>query len=80
MADFDAIYEDNSDPVIEDDDHLPTSVAALVPDPIVVRGAGNITVFGLSNRFDTEFPASLHARVAPEEFKANGRRLRRNMT
>jgi len=42
----------------------------LVPDPIVVRGAGNITVFGLSNRFDGEFPPSLHARVAPEEYKA----------
>ncbi len=26
--------------------------------------------FGLSNRFDTEFPCALHARVAPEEFKA----------
>ena len=25
--------------------------------------------FGLSNRFDTEFPNLLHARVAPEEFK-----------
>ena len=26
--------------------------------------------FGLSNRFDPEFPNGLHARVAPEEFKA----------
>ncbi len=26
--------------------------------------------FGLSNRFDSEFPSALHARVAPEEFKA----------
>ena len=33
-------------------------------------GAGNVTVFGLSNRFDTEFPSSLTGRVAPEEFKA----------
>ena len=27
--------------------------------------------FGLSNRFDTEFPPSLHSRVAPEEFKVS---------
>jgi len=49
---------------------LPSGCVPLVPDPIVVRGAGNITVFGLSNRFDGEFPPSLHARVAPEEYKA----------
>ena len=47
----------------------------IIPDPVVVRGAGNITVFGLSNRFDTEFPSSLHARVAPEEFKATVTRV-----
>jgi len=49
---------------------LSSGCVPLVPDPIVVRGAGNITVFGLSNRFDGEFPPSLHARVAPEEYKA----------
>jgi len=58
--------------------------AALVtPDPVIIRGAGNITVFGLSNRFDTEFPSALHARVAPEEFKATVTRvnvtLRKNL-
>lgn len=39
--------------------------------------------FGLSNRFDTEFPNGLHARVAPEEFKATVTRvnvtLRKNL-
>ena len=39
--------------------------------------------FGLSNRFDTEFPSGLHARVAPEEFKATVTRvnvtLRKNL-
>ncbi len=56
MADeFDAIYEDNSDPSgsgvrvadaasSEDDVLNLAGVSALVPDPIVVRGAGNITV------------------------------------
>ena len=39
--------------------------------------------FGLSNRFDTEFPSALHARVAPEELKATVTRvnvtLRKNL-
>ena len=31
--------------------------------------------FGMSNRFDPSFPSALHARVAPEEFKATMGRL-----
>ena len=86
MADFDAIYEDQD----ENSSILEAPSISLIPDPVIVRGAGNITVwvvtlllsslpvhvtpfvcsrFGLSNRFDTEFPNLLHARVAPEEFK-----------
>ncbi|XP_026540691.1 cysteine-rich hydrophobic domain-containing protein 1 isoform X1 [Notechis scutatus] len=41
------------------------------PEPVAVRGAGQITVFGLSNRFDTEFPSVLTGKVAPEEFKTS---------
>lgn len=41
----------------------------LNQEPIIIRGCGNITVFGLHNRFKTDFPPSLLARVAPEEFK-----------
>lgn len=48
MADFDAIYEDDvldeGAPVVvavdDDDDRY----VALVPDPIIIRGAGNMTV------------------------------------
>lgn len=80
MADFDAIYHEQ---VEEGSAILEETYAALVPDPVIVRGAGNITVFGLSNRFDTEFPSALHARVAPEEFKATVGRvnatLRKNL-
>ena len=40
MADFDAIYEeDDEEERIYDD-----NVVISVPDPIVIRGAGNITV------------------------------------
>uniref|UniRef100_A0A6M2DQ49 Golgin subfamily A member 7/ERF4 domain-containing protein n=1 Tax=Xenopsylla cheopis TaxID=163159 RepID=A0A6M2DQ49_XENCH len=66
MADFDAIYEEET----ENEDEIQDTNVVIVPDPIVIRGAGNMTVFGLSNRFNTEFPAGLVSRVAPEEFKA----------
>lgn len=41
MADFDAIYQDQ---VEEGSAILEETHAALVPDPVIVRGAGNITV------------------------------------
>lgn len=63
MADFDTIYEE------DDEDSNVSETVVTVPDPIFIRGAGNVTVFGLSNRFDAEFPSSLAGKVAPEEFK-----------
>ncbi|XP_071443938.1 cysteine-rich hydrophobic domain-containing protein 2 [Hetaerina americana] len=65
MADFDAIYEEEE----ENEGILEDTYVTLVPDPVVIRGAGNMTVFGLSNRFDTEFPPGLVSRVAPEELE-----------
>ena len=41
MADFDAIYEDQQDEVAS---ILESPQVNLVPDPIIIRGAGNITV------------------------------------
>jgi len=41
-----------------------------VPDPIAVKGSGHITIFGLSNRFDSEFPQQLTGKIAPEEFRS----------
>jgi hypothetical protein len=70
--DFDVIYEVEG----PEEENVPeTSVSAYVPDPIVIRGAGNITVFGLSNQFDAEFPQALCAKVAPEEFVASMTRI-----
>ncbi|XP_076467827.1 cysteine-rich hydrophobic domain-containing protein 2-like [Babylonia areolata] len=65
MADFDTIYEER-----DEEENLPDYTVAVVPDPIVIRGAGNVTIFGLSNKFETEFPQGLSAKVAPEEFRA----------
>lgn len=67
MADFDTIFEEETE--------LAESDYYAVPDSIIIRGAGNVTVFGLSNRFDTDFPSSLNGRVAPEEYKATISRI-----
>lgn len=40
MADFDAIYEEEE----ENEQNLEEHYVAMVPDPIVIRGAGNMTV------------------------------------
>uniref|UniRef100_A0A8D2DM12 CHIC1 protein n=1 Tax=Sciurus vulgaris TaxID=55149 RepID=A0A8D2DM12_SCIVU len=52
-------------PRVVSEEHL----RRYTPDPVLVRGPGHITVFGLSNKFDTEFPSVLKGMVAPEEFK-----------
>uniref|UniRef100_H3AWD5 Cysteine rich hydrophobic domain 1 n=1 Tax=Latimeria chalumnae TaxID=7897 RepID=H3AWD5_LATCH len=56
MADFDTIVElDEDEERVVSEEHL----VRYAPDPVIVRGAGHITVFGLSNRFDPEFPSVL---------------------
>ncbi|KAH9373633.1 hypothetical protein HPB48_011381 [Haemaphysalis longicornis] len=40
MADFDAIYEEDDDEERVNED----SLVSLVPEPVVIRGAGNMTV------------------------------------
>jgi hypothetical protein len=41
----------------------------ITRDPIVLRGSGNITIFGVSNKFDDQFPTQLNSKLAPEEFR-----------
>ena len=40
MADFDAIYEEEE----ENEQNLEEHYVTTVPDPIIIRGAGNMTV------------------------------------
>ncbi|CAH0562277.1 unnamed protein product [Brassicogethes aeneus] len=72
MEGFDAIYYEEEE--INPEDNEPGDIS-LVPDPVVIRGAGNMTVFGLSNKFTTEFPSGLVSRVAPEEYKETVMRI-----
>ncbi|CAG0919006.1 unnamed protein product [Notodromas monacha] len=67
--DVDAIQQAEIDSVSED---FPDMNA---PEPIVIRGCGNVTVFGLCNKFDDGFPLALNGKVAPEEFKGTMSRL-----
>nr|XP_045235266.1 cysteine-rich hydrophobic domain-containing protein 2-like [Macaca fascicularis] len=71
VADFDEIYEEEED----EEWALEEQLLKYSPDPVVVRGSGHVTVFGLSNKFESEFPSSLTGKVAPEEFKASINRV-----
>ncbi len=42
---------------------------ANVKEPVIIRGAGNITIFGVCNKFNEQFPSQLNAKLAPEEFR-----------
>lgn len=46
-----------------------TDANIIVKEPIVIRGAGNLTIFGVCNKFSEQFPSALNAKLAPEEFR-----------
>uniref|UniRef100_A0A4W5KED3 Cysteine-rich hydrophobic domain 2 n=1 Tax=Hucho hucho TaxID=62062 RepID=A0A4W5KED3_9TELE len=78
MEDFDEIYEEEDEEEEEEEDEERAAEEQLLkysPDPVVVRGSGHVTVFGLSNKFESEFPSALTGKVAPEEFKASINRV-----
>lgn len=56
-----------------DADDLPQGIYQI--EPIILRGNGNLTLFGLSNSFSAEFPSSLIGRVSREEFDKTMKRI-----
>lgn len=50
-------------------DDLPQNVAEYQIEPIILRGNGNLTLFGLSNSFSSDFPSALIGKVSKEEFR-----------
>lgn len=52
-----------------DNDNSSIYPVQVTKDPVIVRGAGNITIFGVSNKFCETFPSQLYAKLAPEEFR-----------
>lgn len=56
-------------------DDLPQDASVYQIEPIILRGNGNLTLFGLSNSFSNEFPSALIGRVSKEEFNRTMRRV-----
>eukprot|EP00118_Oscarella_pearsei_P009136 m.50891 g.50891 ORF g.50891 m.50891 type:complete len:165 (+) comp34103_c0_seq2:228-722(+) len=61
----------NDEEIVEVELEFPQEQAiSTAPEPLRIRGIGNITVFGMTNKFNTDFPTSLTGKVAQEEFSA----------
>ncbi|KAK3699944.1 hypothetical protein QZH41_016603 [Actinostola sp. cb2023] len=75
MANFDAIFDENIE--TEEDSRVSDDYVAVKREPVVVRGVGHMTIFGLNSKFDSSFPQGLSAKVAPEEFKTTINRVNR---
>lgn len=56
-------------------DDLPQGAAEYQIEPIILRGNGNLTLFGLSNSFSSDFPSALLGRVSKEEFGNTMRKI-----
>lgn len=52
-----------------------TTYTTRVAEPIIIRGAGHITVFALNNRFDEEYPQALHYKVSRDEYRETIKRV-----
>ncbi|CAH1975564.1 unnamed protein product [Acanthoscelides obtectus] len=50
-------------------------VKMSLPEPIIVRPDGNITVFGLNNHFSSAMPNKLVSVVAPDEYQHTIRKV-----
>src|SRR5689334_7144569 len=69
---------DEIDVLESDDETIPCHSRALQrprPEPIVIKGVGQLTMFGLSSRFDSDFPPALTGKLAPEELQDTMRRI-----
>ena len=60
---------------VSHDDLMMSTDFTRVSDPITIRGAGNITIFALSNKFDDEYPSALIHRVSRDEFQQTIKRI-----
>ena len=83
MDEVDIIPEQNSLEVlrnnqyqITDDSHdpFPTYLPRLA-EPIIIRGAGHVTVFALNNKFDEEYPQALTHKVSRDEYQETIKRV-----
>lgn len=59
----------------EDLENMPCHSRVHKVEPVIIRGVGQITMFGLSSRFDSEFPSALTGKLAPEELQETMQRI-----
>lgn len=62
MANFDAIFDEN----LQEDEQssrVSDENVQVTLEPVVIRGVGHMTVFGLNSKFDVEFQQALSAKV-----------------
>ena len=52
----------------DNNDLIPTYLPRLA-EPIIIRGAGHVTVFALNNKFDEEYPQALTHKVSRDEYQ-----------
>ncbi|BHF57170.1 hypothetical protein AAHC03_02037 [Spirometra sp. Aus1] len=69
MTDPDIIIYDIPDPYL-----VPNKLS-----PVIIRGTGDITIFGMNNVFNEEFPSELQGKVAPEEYQETISRVNRKL-
>ncbi len=58
----------------DNNDLIPTYLPRLV-EPIIIRGAGHVTVFALNNKFDEEYPQALIHKVSRDEYHETIKRV-----
>ena len=58
----------------DSNDSVPIYVPRLA-EPIVIRGAGHVTVFALNNKFDEEYPQALTHKVSRDEYQETIKRV-----
>ncbi|TNN14629.1 Cysteine-rich hydrophobic domain-containing protein [Schistosoma japonicum] len=44
-------------------------------EPVLIKGCGDVTIFGMNNKFKEDFPNELHGKLAPEEFEESIRKI-----
>ncbi|CAF1310022.1 unnamed protein product [Rotaria magnacalcarata] len=59
----------------DDNNDIAPPCTARLAEPIIIRGAGHITVFALNNKFDEEYPQALNYKVSRAEYQETIKRI-----
>jgi hypothetical protein len=65
----------NSSQLNDDNNDLISTYLPRLAEPIIIRGAGHVTVFALNNKFDEEYPQALIHKVSRDEYHETIKRV-----